>query len=399
MDILNFNPSQLSNFNKEENSPKYDSLIYKPRPSDSKSDDGVYRSVIKVIYNPFDLRNSVLEQQSYAMFDSNGFFSVVSSLTDNDTSCPIFKAWKQCHFARKKDGTFDSEFNETLWLQQAKNTETILSPFTHSKRQGKQLFEKRYARYVTIQVIEDKNNPELENKYMFWKMPKFIWDMIQTKMTPAAESRKAAIPVMDFLVGRAIELEVTPGPDDPQHPERKTREISYATSTISDDIVSCVRTDGSPLLTDDQQDILDNYAHMMSKVWKEKNPDKRRELQIAVDSDENTKKFAQLYSESIIPAIQEICPNLIDKLGYKTWSPDVQARVNNWISIVLQGKDPKESADTTAVYTPELQNQVVTPGVMTDIQGAPLSEPSIAEPIPAIQVPSMGGADDDDLPF
>ena len=100
MDILNFNPSQLSNFNKEENLPKYDSLVYKPRPSDSKSDDGVYRSVIKVIYNPFDLRNSVLEQQSYAMYDKNGFFSVVSSLTDNDTSCPIFKGWTQCRYAR-----------------------------------------------------------------------------------------------------------------------------------------------------------------------------------------------------------------------------------------------------------------------------------------------------------
>ena len=399
MDILNFNPSQLSNFNKEENLPKYDSLVYKPRPSDSKSDDGVYRSVIKVIYNPFDLRNSVLEQQSYAMYDKNGFFSVVSSLTDNDTSCPIFKAWKRCRYARKNDGTFDNELAETLWLQQAKTTESVLSPFTHSQRNGKQLFEKRYARYVTIQVIEDKNNPELENKYMFWKMPKFIWDMIQTKMTPAAESRKAAIPVMDFLVGRAIELEVTPGPDDPAHPERKTREISYATSTISDDIVSCVRTDGSPLLNDDQQEILDNYSHMMSKVWKEKNPDKRRELQMAVDSDENTKKFAKLYSESIIPAIQEICPNLIDKLGYKPWSQDVQTRVNNWISVVLQGKDPKEAGDTTAAYTPELQNQVVTPGHPADMPSVPLSDPAMAEPVPAMQVPNTGASYDDDLPF
>ena len=42
--------------------------------------------------------------------------------------------------------------------------------------------------------------------------------------------KKAAIPVMDFLYGRAIELEVTPGPDDPRAPERKTRETSYSTS-------------------------------------------------------------------------------------------------------------------------------------------------------------------------
>ena len=134
-------------------------------------------------------------------------------------------------------------------------------------------------------------------------------------------------------------------------------------------------------------------------VWKEKNPDKRRELQMAVDSDENTKKFAKLYSESIIPAIQEICPNLIDKLGYKPWSQDVHTRVNNWISVVLQGKDPKEAGDTTAAYTPELQNQVVTPGHPVDMPSAPLSDPAMAEPVPAMQVPNTGASYDDDLPF
>ena len=33
-------------------------------------------------------------------------------------------------------------------------------------------------------------------------MPKFIWDAINSRMNPSKESKKAAIPVMDFLYGR-----------------------------------------------------------------------------------------------------------------------------------------------------------------------------------------------------
>ena len=69
-------------------------MIYKTKPDESKSSDGVYRSTIRVIYNPFDLKHSILEQVSYSMTDKDGWFSAVSSLTNGDTNCPIFKAWK-----------------------------------------------------------------------------------------------------------------------------------------------------------------------------------------------------------------------------------------------------------------------------------------------------------------
>ena len=36
---------------------------------------------------------------------------------------------------------------------------------------GNNLFNKRQAKYVTVQVMEDKNHPELEGKFMIWKMP------------------------------------------------------------------------------------------------------------------------------------------------------------------------------------------------------------------------------------
>lgn len=318
-DILGFNPSDLAVFNEPETKNDFNSNIYKALPKDSKSEDYVYRATIKVIYNPHDLRMSVLERQSYAMEDSNGFFQVVSKLTKNDKDCPVFKAWKTCHFSK-----------EPVLQNQA---------LTKDKG-GKGLFDKRFERFVTIQVIEDKNHPEYEGRFMFFKCPKAIWETINNKMNPSPESGKAAIPVMDFLFGRAIELEVKPGPDDPAHPERKQREISYQTSELSEDVVSCVNPDGSSMLTDAEQTVLDTYVDAMTKVWKEKNPAKRAEMLAEVRSDNNTIELGKIYN-NVLAKIKELCPNLIEELGYKDWTPEVTTRVNSWISVVVNGGDPK----------------------------------------------------------
>lgn len=327
-DILGFDPTQLSVFcEPETNKSAGDPLIYKPAPEKSKSEDGIYRSTIKVIYNPFDLRTSVLEQQSYSMQDSNGYFNIVSSLTINDTNCPVFKAWKKCRYADE---------GSVLWLQQAPKD-----------KGGKQLFDKRFARYVTIQVMEDENQPELVGKYLFWKLPKSIWDIINAKMNPT-DPKKAAIPVMDFLFGRSIDLEVIPGPDDKAHPERKKRETKYM-GELSDDTVSCTNPDGSPLLNDEEQEILDKYVMAMNKVWKCKDPEERKELLAEVNAQENTKELKKIYSK-VLEQIKSFCPNLIEHLGYKEIAPDKLKRVQAWIDIVLSGNDPAVSQESVPEF-------------------------------------------------
>lgn len=361
-DILGFNPAQLSVLNPVESTGSNgggNPLIYKPKPSESKSDDGVYRSQIKIIYNAHDIKNSVLEQQAYAIQDENGFLTVVSSLTANDKNCPIFKAWKQCHFS----------------------TDPTLQKQALSKdKGGNALFDKRFARYVTIQIIEDNNHPELEGRYMFWKMPKFIWDAVNAKMNPTSD-RKAQIPVMDFLFGRAIDLEVTPGPDDPKQPERKTREISYNTSEITDDVVSCTAPDGSPLLTDEQQAVLDAYVDVMSsKVWKEKDPDKRNAAITEIKNSDNYVKLQAIYRE-VLEQIKQFCPNIIDELGYKPWTPEVTERVNKWIKTVLAGNDP------TVPTTPA--------GVIAAVESTTVAAP-VTTPVSTPAADTVGG---DDLPF
>ena len=362
-EILGFDPTQLSVFNQEE-APKvnFNSNIYKPKPSESKSEDGHYYATIKVIYNPFDLKRSVLEQQSYGLQDKDGWFTVVSSLTVNDTSCPIFKAWKKCHFAKKEE-------NYDLWKQAASKDEG-----------GNQLFDKRFARYVTIQVLSDKNHPELEGKYMFWKMPKSVWDIINTKMNPTKESGKVAIPVMDFLFGRSIDLEVVPGPKDNAHPEREARETKYI-GELSEDVVSCTNPDGSPLLNSVEQTVLDTYVSAMKEVWKTKDPEERASKLADVNADPNTKELRQVYGK-VLESIKTFCPNLIEELSYKEWTPDVKDRVQKWIDIVLAGNDPRTAEQAPAV----LRETTLTESTQT-------TPPVAADPI----IPSVDTSDD--LPF
>lgn len=319
-ELLGFDPSQLSVYNKEE-SPKSSGnpLIYKTRPADSISEDKVYRCTIKPVYNPFDFRKSVLEQQSYAMQDKDGWFSIISSLTNGDTSCPVFKAWKKCHFAKKEE-------NYALWKQAAKKEDG-----------GNAIFDKRFARYITVQIIEDQNQPDLVGKYMFWKVPKAIWELIDGKQNPKPESKKAKIPVMDFLFGRAIELEVTPGPGKPGE-ERFARETSY-TGELSEEVVTVVNPDGSPLLNDADQAVLDAYVAEASKIWKTKDPEVRDKMAAELAEDPNTKELQTIYRKAL-EEIKKVCPNVIESLGYKEIPEDVMKRVQNWINIILQGNDP-----------------------------------------------------------
>jgi len=360
LDILGFDPSQLSVFaQNEENQVQVNKNLYTAKPAESKSEDGVYRSIIKVIYNPHNLKQSIIEQQTYTMQDDKGYFSAPTSLMIGDKNCPIFIAWKKCRYA---------EEGSLLWKQQAKKEEG-----------GKQLFDKRFARYALIQVIEDKNKPELEGKYMFWKLPKSIWDMIEKKQNPAPESGKCPIPVMDFLFGYAIELEVTPGPDDPTNPSRKTRETSYS-GEFTEDPVSCTNPDKSPLLDDDEQEVLEAYIKSMKKVWKEKDAEERANKLAAVNADPNTKALRKIYAR-VLSELKEFCPNLEEEYAFKPWDENLTKRVQAWIDIVLAGGSP-----ASTVAPSEASTTTETPST---------PEAKIA----AAEEPEESNETEDDLPF
>ena len=328
-EVLGFNPQDLFNNNTEENqnTNQGNSLIYKTRPQDSVSEDGHYRCKIKIIYNPENPKKSFLEQQSYGIKykvdDKVNYLTAVSSLTIDDKSCPIFTSWKKCHF---------SEPGSMLYNQAAPKD-----------KGGKQLYDKRFARYVIVQILKDKNQPDLEGSFKIWKLPTAIYNLLNGAMNPSKESGAMAIPVMDYLFGRTISIDVAPGPDDPKQPLRKTREITY-TGTISKNATSCVCPDGSPLLNDEEQEILDAYVNKIKEAWDMECEDdddieKRNAIIAAANSSDEYKALLPIYGK-VFAQIKEWAPKL-DTLSYKPWSDEVKKRVADWIEIVESGNDPE----------------------------------------------------------
>lgn len=325
-EVLGFNPQDLFNNQTGEGNAQSpaNSLIYKTKPSESVSEDGHYRAKIKIIYNPENPKASWLEQQSYGLQDKEGFFNVISSLTVDDKSCPVFTSWKKCHFSEK--GT--TLYNQALSKDQG----------------GKGLYDKRFARYVIVQILKDKNQPDLVGSFKLWKLPTSIYTLLQNAMNPSKESGKMPIPVLDYLFGRAITIDVAPGPDDKANPLRKTREITY-TGEISKGAVSCISPDGSPLLNDEDQEILDAYVSKISKAWDmecedEDDIEERNKLVAEVNSSEEYKALLPIYSK-VFAQIKEWAPKL-DTLSYKPWSDAVKTRVQNWITVVESGNDPSK---------------------------------------------------------
>ena len=371
MNLFDFNPNSLlqtedSSSNKSNGNP----IIYNTNPSRGNAEDGHYRATIKVIFNPFNFNDSVVERQSYGITDENGWFEACSSLTNGDVNCPIFKAWKSLRYS---------------------NDPVKASWALPDYKGGKGWFQKKTERWVTIQVLEDKNHPEFEGQYMLWKMPKFIWTLISSKQTPSVESGKPSIPVMDFLIGRAIELDVTPGPDDKADPTRRNREVSHDLSSLTEDPVPCTNPDGSSLITEEQEEITDKVVSMLKKVWKERNVEKRNEMMAKLQENEDVKEFNRFYESEVVPKIQGFCPNVKEEMQFKPWSPELTARVNAWLAKVTNGIDPTtqtENSFAESVVTPETTSSNQTTQVQQTISTPVHSQTTVA---PATE--------DDDLPF
>ena len=97
-DLMGFDPSQLDAFNPKQRE-NFNANIYKTNPKDSKSDDGHYRSRVKILYNPLNIKRSIVHQATYYISDTAGSILVKSKLGDGDKSCPIFTTWKKLWFS------------------------------------------------------------------------------------------------------------------------------------------------------------------------------------------------------------------------------------------------------------------------------------------------------------
>ena len=329
--LMGFNPQDLSAFN-EASTTNYDQNIYKTNPKDSKSEDGHYRSKIKVIYNPFDVKQSIVPQATYAMSDQDGFFMVKSKLANGDKSCPLFASWKK------------------LWF----------SGDDAKKEWAKKMYEKTESQWVLVQILEDENKPELVGQIKVMKLPKAIFNKMTAKMNPSAESKKAPVPVMDYLIGLPLDMDVVPGPDDPKAPERKQREIKYDICEFDTEYVPIIKVDGTPLFDEAELGVIDSYVTAKAELAKAKTEAKKVAAQKNVES--LYEPIKNLYKKAM-EYLKENALNLVDECGYKEWDEATTTRVNNWIVTVAAMQDPKLGHVTVSKSEEVITNTATTSSV------------------------------------
>ena len=128
--------------------------FYKPYPEDGK--DGVYKSLIRFVPNPVDPAKSKVHKYYVYLNDpvSGDGFSV---------DCPSTVGKK-------------SILKDLFW--KLKNSHSAADQELAKKFSRKEDF------YSLIQIVQDKNKPELEGKVMIFKFGKKLNDMIEAQLQP-----------------------------------------------------------------------------------------------------------------------------------------------------------------------------------------------------------------------
>ena len=321
-EMMGFDSQNLDIFNTDGNST-VNNNIYRTNPKNSKTEDGHYHSRVRLLYNPFNRKRSIIHTALYKMRDANGFFMVKSSLGDSADvnspyfgvakKCPIFSAWKKFHFAQE-----NKEENEK-W--------------------AKKMFQKDENDYILVQVIEDNNQPDMVGRILPWKLPHTVLVKLQAKMKPSKDSGKTPVNLLDFLTGRVLDIDVTPGPKDPSNPDRYFREIKYDLCEFDSEVTPIMNVDGTPLFTEDEVETIAKYDKKLTAIAKMKSPEEQAKSYELLKANALYTKVCELMQRAIT-YLKSVAPNIEEEMAYKPWDEETTKRVNDWIALVLKRQDP-----------------------------------------------------------
>ena len=321
-EMMGFDAQNLDIFNTNGNST-VNNNIYHTNPKNSKTEDGHYHSRVRLLYNPYNRKRSIIHTALYKMRDADGFFMVKSSLGDSADvnspyfgvakKCPIFSAWKKFHFAQE-----NKEENEA-W--------------------AKKMFQKDENDYILVQVIEDNNQPEMVGRILPWKLPRTVLVKLQAKMKPSKDSGKTPINILDFLTGRVLDIDVTPGPKDPSNPDRYFREIKYDLCEFDSEVAPIMNVNGTPLFTEEEVETIAKYDKKLTAIAKMKSPEEQAKSYELLKTNALYTKVCE-YMQRAITYLKSVAPNIEEEMAYKPWDEETTKRVNNWLALVLKRQDP-----------------------------------------------------------
>lgn len=331
-DLMGFDPTQVAAFNETEQKSNQNQNLYKTNPLkvDAKTaPDGHYHAKIRIIYNPYDIKTSIVNNAHYAMYDADGFFMVDSRLAFGDRNCAIFKAWKKLHFDTSTD------------------TFTVDGKQYTKKEWGDHMFDKSEERFCLVQVIADENQPDKVGKFLGWRLPKAIYDVLKAKMNPT-DKTKAPQDMMNYLFGPVLELDVTPGPDDPANPERKQREIKYTLCSFESDPTPIISVTGEDFFNDDERDMIADYASA-KKVLSDPKASAKKKDDATAKCKELVEPLKKLMQKAV-DYVKENAINIVEEFGYHEPNEATRARMENWLDIVVNKlKNPATFVDETEV--------------------------------------------------
>lgn len=362
--MMGFDPSNTQIFNASDGSVE-PLDIYRTSPKDSKTEDGHYHSKVRLLYNVHNRNRTIVHSAIYNLRDEEGYFSVQSLLGEKDPyspyfkeykSCPIFKAWKKLHFSEDPK----------------------------VKERGDEYFKKYESDWILVQVVEDKNKPEMVGKILPWKLPKAVLTKLQNKMSPSKDSGKIPVNILDLLTGRVLDIDVIPGPQDKADPSRYFRETKYDLSEFDTDPTPITKIDGTPLFTDEEIETIEKYDKKITAIAKMKSPEEK-ESAFKLLKENQLYSTIREYMQRAYEYVKENSEDLVELKGYKPWSDELTARVTKYIETVLSGKNPL-GADDTFSYKADGSD---IDKIFAAAPAAPSSSTESTAP----------GMDDDDLPF
>lgn len=367
-ELMGFDPQNLSAF--QDKGPHVDPNIYKTNPKDSKAEDGIYRSRVKILLNPWAPKDSIAPQTTYWLQSLDGSRAIRSKLANGDKTCPLFVGWKR------------------LWF----------SGDDQKKEFAKQVYQKNESQWVAVQILEDENKPELVGQFRVMKLAKDIYDKLVAKMNPSASSKNAPYPVMDYVIGLELNIEVQPGPDDPKAPERKQREISYSLSNFGQ-YATIIKTDGTPLLTEEETELVDQYATAINDMQNGKTEKKRKDG--AAKIEEIKPQIRPIYAK----CIEYVKENLVDQnngqplnvmnyCGYSEWDDNTKDFVEKWIEMVDDCVNPANMSYET---WKKQKAAPVAPAPVAQVPENDLKAPASAPDL--TPAPAPANPAEDDLPF
>lgn len=332
--------------------------VYRTSPKDSKSEDGHYHAKVRLLYNVYNRARTIVHSVVYNLRDDDGWFNVNSLLGENDPAspffknfkdCPLFKAWKRFHFS---DDPKKQEIADKYFSKDEKD-------------------------WIMVQVIEDKNRPELVGKFLPWKLPRAVAQKLQAKVEPSKESGRVPVNVLDLLMGRILDIDVVPGPSDKSQPDRYYRETKYDLCEFDTEVFPIIKTDGTPYFTEAEIETIEKYDKKLTAIAKMKTPEEQKNAYGLLKANALYAQVREMMQRAY-EYVKDNCKDLVEVKGYQPWSEDLTARVNSYIKRVSEPK-----AETAVEAPKETPKPVFTPNFVEDSAGEEHKE----------------STPDDDLPF